>query len=139
MFLPAFNLSNDGSFDGFSALLMGWAGLFMLDSNKGTEIGFLGWYANLFFFPAWLGLLLSIKFRVVAFVGLAFTLVGTALALCSVMVKSILINEAGDTANVTSMGAGFYIWITSFAVCLLGYFATIIWSFAKPKMVAANQ
>ena len=109
----------------------------MLDSNKDAEIGFLGWYANLFFFPIWLGLALSIRFRAAAFIGFALTLIGIGLAACSVFVKTLLTNEAGGTASVTSMGAGFYIWLVSFAVCLLGYVVVIIWSFLKPKNAVA--
>ena len=139
LFFSAFNLFDNGSVDGFTALLMGWTGLFMLDNNKGYEIGFLGWYANLFFLPIWLGLALSVKFRVMAFIGFALTLVGMGVAVCSVQVKNVLINEGGGTAEVMSMGLGFYIWLISFAVCLLGYFAVTVWSFLKPKMILMNQ
>ena len=136
LFFPVFNLSNSDSIDGFTALLMGWAGFLLLGNNIGAEIGFLGWYANLFFFPIWLGLAFSIKFRVAAFIGFVITLIGIGLAACSVLVKTLLINEAGGTADVTSMGAGFYIWLVSFTICVLGYLAAMIWSFIKPKNMA---
>lgn len=137
LFFTAYNLSNNDSFNGFTALLMGWAGFLMLGNNIGSEIGFLGWYANLLFFPIWLGLALSIRFRMAAFIGFVLTLIGIGLAACSVLVKTLVTNEAGGTTSVTSMGAGFYIWLVSFAVCLIGYIAVIIWSFLKPKNVVA--
>lgn len=134
LFFPAFNLSNGSDeFNGISVLLMGWMGFMTTGNNPDAWIGFLGWYANCFVFPAWLGLGLSLKFRAAAFVGLILTLIGIGLAACSTFVEYVPVNEAGSTADVTSMGAGFYVWVVSFAVCALGYFAVIIWSFVKPK------
>ena len=112
-------------------LSIGWMGLLAFGDERYGGIGLFAWYANLFLVPAWLGLGLS-KFRFGAIGGLALTIVGLGLASISLLIKRLLLDEGGNTAAVASMGLGFYLWLSSFVICVIGYLAII----AKAKFIS---
>ena len=124
LFFPAFNLSNGDSFGGLQTLLIGWMGLFAVGDEDYGGIGLFAWYANLFLFPIWLGLVFS-KLRFATIGGLVLTIFGLGLASISIFVKTLLLDEGGSTAAVTSMGFGFYLWLSSFVICAIGYLAVL--------------
>jgi hypothetical protein len=121
LFYPAFNLSDGSSYGGMSTLLLGWMGVLALGGTEGLgKVGLLAWYANLFLVPVWLGLALR-RFRFAPIGGLILSILSTGLASSAIFVKRILVDEAGNSAAVTAMGPAFYVWLSSFVVCLAGY------------------
>ena len=120
LLLPAFYTRDEG-IPGWFALLLGWLDLLAIDQ---VGFGVLSWFANLFLPVAWLGLALG-KFRRVRIGGLILVIVGLGFALCSLFLKQILISTGGDPTPIISMGIGFYVWLASFVVCIVGYIFTI--------------
>ena len=117
LLLPAFNLSNGDTFPALTAFLFGWSGA-------------LGWYANVFLPVAWLGLATS-NFRPSLYMSLVSTILGIGLALCSMLLKTILLDEGGAIGHITSMGSGFYVWLGSFVVCLVADLALVGYDFLR--------
>lgn len=120
LFLPVFHTADGGIFDGFSVMIIGWMAITF--ANLG--VGSIGWYANPLLLIVWAGLALS-KFRVAGFVAL---IVSIGIALCSLLLahKTVEVNEGGGTSEIVSIGIGFYVWLSSFVICIFGYMATII-------------
>lgn len=119
LFLPVFFTADGGQFDGFGVLLIGWMAILYLSNGLGA----IGWYANPLLVIAWLCLVIA-KFRKG---GLVVLIVSIGIALCSVLMvhKKVLVNEGGGTSEIVSTGIGFYIWLASFLICIIGYIATI--------------
>jgi hypothetical protein len=138
LFYPAFNLSDGSSYGGLVTLLIGWMGLLGVGDEKYGGIGLLAWYANLCLVPVWLGLVLP-KFRFATIGGLTLVIIGLGLASSALLMKSMLIDEGGHTAEITSMGLGFYLWLSSFVICVVGYLAVITWGVFNPKKAMTNQ
>jgi len=130
LLLPAF-YTPDESIPGWFALLMGWLDLLAIDQ---VGWGIISWFASFFLPVAWLGLILT-KFRPMRIVSLMSASAGLALALCALVMKQILISEGGNTTRILSMGAGFYLWLASFAVCIIGATVSIVQEANAPKVV----
>jgi hypothetical protein len=120
--LPALNFADGNRIDGFTALVLGWLAILSI-STMGP--GVIGWYANLFLVHALVGLARA-KARRFAISSLVAASTGAVIALSSVLLKRVMVNEGGTLADVTSMGIGFYVWLGSFAVCIAADVAIIV-------------
>ena len=91
---------------------------------------YLPWYANPFIFlsahflqanrPRW---------------AVAFSAIATALAMSTLQIKEILINEGGATGPVTGYGIGFYLWIG----CCVTLLATSLFCLPAGSLRFQNQ
>jgi len=114
--MPAFRFSPDEPWIKFSGgndlwsgllvLILGWIGIFQ---------GVVAWFAN----PAWLVaviLLFGSKFKASA----VWAVATICLALTSFFLNAIAANEGGGEIHIQTMGCGFYVWLLSFLVLLIG-------------------
>ena len=109
-FLPCFSV-RDSSFDymGYTALFFGWAGVFI---NSELTVYYISWYANILFLIS-----LFIKRKCIGIILLTGSLIlGCLFHGC----PYIVINEAGKHSDIVSLQIGYYIWILSFFILLIG-------------------
>jgi len=104
----------------------GWV-LFVL-GPLGVTSNVFAWYANLFL-PAALVLLILRKYGWAFGAGLPCL----ALALSSLGMREMILDEAGHMARVTSHGTGFYCWL---AACALPSVAALVLLILTPKTEA---
>lgn len=130
--LPVYQFANADSFSGMMVLFLGWMGPFTSDAGNT-----IGWYANVFLFFAWVAMLLG-KFRPMAMAAVIALIIGSGIALTSLSVSSLPINEAGGVAKVT-IGLGLYAWLASFAIAFLGSLVTLAFSLFARKSEAKNE
>jgi hypothetical protein len=105
LFSPIFVGSD---YNGLSGLMLGWMGLLQFDPYQG-----LPWIANIFYF---FNLFVpNVRNRNKILISLATI----SLGLFTIGITEILIDEGGQKASVT-VGVGFYLWIMSFMVLLVG-------------------
>jgi hypothetical protein len=123
LFFPVYRLSDGGSYGGFMVLALGWMAPF-------TDNGPAGWYANPFLWLAWLGLALS-RWRAMAVIAAVAAAIALAIALTSSHATTLLINEAGATADVIGRGPGLYLWVASIGAAFAGAIATTAVAFGK--------
>ena len=114
--MPAFRFSPDEPWVKFSGgndlwsglvvLMLGWVGIFQ---------GVLAWFAN----PAWLvAVILLFRSRFKACAAWAFAAI--CLALTSYFLNAIAADEGGGEIHIQTMGSGFYVWLLSLLVLLIG-------------------
>ncbi len=115
--LPAFYVERGGYWYGIFCLLFGWLGLGeCIESLFSKSIYTLSWLANPVILVAWI-LLIVKQFKY------SFACSSLAFLLCLVFLvgdKTIVANEAGGTEAITDCGTGYYLWMSSFVVMLLG-------------------
>jgi hypothetical protein len=108
---------------GFVLLLIGWSGVFA---------GQFAWFANLFLFLAWIFILcrLWLTAAVIALLGILIALDTRAL-----LGQILDADEGGvNKMHVESIGIGFYIWLGSMIITLLGCVLLRILG-SKPRQV----
>lgn len=88
-------------------LLIGWLGVFD---------GILAWLAN----PALLAAWIFLNFRSSRRLGAAIGAAAIAFALSFLLYTEILTNEAGGTSKITGYGAGYWLWVASGGVAMIG-------------------
>lgn len=88
-------------------LLFGWMGLFA---------GMVAWLANPVLFFAWI----CMAVRPLRWGALAAALLALLLALTFLLHTSIITDEGGGRANITGYGLGYWFWLASMIVALLG-------------------
>lgn len=124
--LPVYKFANGEYYSGLMVLLFGWMGPFGVVAGNT-----IGWYANLFLFFAWIALALA-KFRPMPFFAVIALSIGIVIALTSLGVSRLATNEAGTMDEVT-IGLGFYMWLASFGVALLGSLVKIVLPLLAPE------
>jgi hypothetical protein len=90
------------------------------------------WLANPILFGAWAALVLAAKIRSAALslaaMALALSLLAFAIAISFFFQREIMTNEAGILFPITGYRIGYWIWLSSIAVCCFGCMATIEFS-----------
>jgi len=98
--LPVFQVGGGRVIMGYEVALFGGFGIFS---------GVMGWFANPFF---WLGVLFlacgSIR------TGSSLAVVGLLLALTTLLLKNLVVDESGSWRPITGHGPGFYVWLASY-------------------------
>jgi ABC-type Na+ efflux pump permease subunit len=107
LFVPVFDGGAPGLI-GISAIFTGWIGIFGMSLLFGIP-----WFANVLFVAA---LMFRNKFLTVR---IFLSFLSVSFALVTLGITEIPIDEGGATANV-SVGVGFFIWLSSFIVLLIG-------------------
>lgn len=97
----------DGASPSILLLLIGWMGL---ADHK------IAWYANPALFAGW---------RTTQRLGtrptsLFYPLLALSLSLTFLMHNEIMVNEAGGTASIVGYGAGYWLWVSSSGLLVLG-------------------
>jgi len=94
---------------GYTALFLGWAGVFI---SSELTVYYISWYANILFLMS-----LFIKRKRIGIILLIGSLIlGCLFHGC----PYIVINEAGEHSDIVSLQIGYYIWILSFFILLIG-------------------
>jgi len=94
---------------GYTALFLGWAGVFI---NSELTVYYISWYANILFLIS-----LFTKRKCIGIILLTGSLIlGCLFHGC----PYIVINEAGKHSDIVSLQIGYYIWILSFFILLIG-------------------
>ncbi|WP_296406084.1 hypothetical protein [Psychrobacter sp.] len=101
--------ANDGCTKSYVSLVFGIFGIFI----GGNET--LTWYANPLLFLAWLFLLIR-KPKL----SLILSIVSTLVALSFLTFDEIVINEAGHQAPITKYALGYWLWIGSHTIMVIG-------------------
>jgi len=85
------------------------------------------WLANPVLFGAWITLALGAKLRSVALglAALALSLAAFVLAISFLFRREIVMDASGTLHLITGYGVGYWIWLSSIAVCCFGCMATI--------------
>lgn len=121
LFFPAFKLSDGDSFSGLALLMIGWYGSFItivaLFVGEFGEIfsGYTGWLANPLLFICYTFLLSRGHKQ-----ALLFGALSVIMALSSFLLEVVPVNESSGTATIVGYQLGFYFWLISCVVALLG-------------------
>lgn len=106
LFLPGLLFAYHEPTLGYALLLEGWLGVSMLE---------FGWFANLAFFSAVRAYNTNITRCKWA------AIIAILIGLTSYHAKEVIFTFASNT-TITSLGAGFYVWMLSFLILLSGCF-----------------
>jgi hypothetical protein len=112
LFQPGLKAPGTGTFQysGMYCLLAGWIGAF------GRPLWVLPWSANVLF---WISVPSGIFRRPAGRHALMLSVIAIPLALVTLAIRSIEMNEGGDKTAVAP-GAGFYLWLTSLVMLAAG-------------------
>jgi hypothetical protein len=114
----AFCLQTAGRLDcrhfGWAVLLLGWLELVAI-SDVGPFVA-LPWFANPCLLLAWM--LTLARLRRAA--GLAFAGIGCLLGASFLLGTSLQISEGGGPSTIVSRGAGYWLWLASLCLAVLG-------------------
>jgi hypothetical protein len=89
------------------------------------------WLANPILFWAWAALAVGEKISSLA--ALALSLVALVIAISFLFQREIMTNEAGILLPITGYRIGYWIWLSSIAVCGFGSMAAIEFSLGYTK------
>jgi signal transduction histidine kinase len=106
------------TWNGWEILLFGWMGIFS---------GSIAWFGNLFLLAAWLGLAFGKK-RSSEITSLVMSLLAVALALSTLQLKELIIDEGGGRTPIVGHGWGYYLWLASIVLTMLGSLVVVILS-----------
>jgi hypothetical protein len=125
LFLPCIYLQDDPvPFIGLALFL--WGPLGLLD-------GVVAWYANVFL-PLSAVLLWTRRYRLAALCGIP----ALALALSTLGMHRILVNERPDYETITGYGVGFYLWLASIAIVPASALVLAVLTGKRPKVVMTS-
>jgi hypothetical protein len=113
---------------GWGVLLFGPLGLLVSVTNW-------TWLANPFLFGAWLGLAIGGKLPSVTsgVAALALSLTALVIAVSFLFQRQIMTNEGGILFPITGYRIGYWIWLSSIAVCCFGCMATLEFSVGQKR------
>ncbi|MBK6640332.1 MAG: hypothetical protein IPG39_03425 [Bacteroidetes bacterium] len=109
--------------DSIMVFLLGWAAIFSTGAG-------LCWFANPLLLMSWIFLKKNLKLAM--FLSVASFL----LALFFLVFDSIIDNENGGSHQIVSYKAGYWLWVASHAVMLIGTFVLMYRSNVRNKTVA---
>lgn len=125
-YFPAFIVGDETQqkpYEGWFSLILGWLGILLhADMGWSTRLFHVAWFANISYLTSII-LLLALKNlknkEYLFYYSISTTLL---LGLLPLLVENpeILINEAGWTRPIEHMSIGYYLWIGSFMVLLIG-------------------
>jgi hypothetical protein len=98
-------------------LLLGWLGVFD---------GIVAWFASPFLVFSWM----FIWFRSLRFVSLGCILLAICLSLSFLLQPDVLKDEGGNRIDITGYGLGYWLWVASISVVVLGNLI-LIWIGSK--------
>ena len=130
---PPFHYSDmaiDDFFGGLFCVLFGWAGI--LFHQGFLKIYFLAWYSNITYIFA-IRYLIKSKYKRFCICSL-FTL---GLSFLFAFCPEVIIDEAGHKQKIT-MAAGYYLWVASFFILLIGGIY-ILFEKSKKKELSPNH
>ena len=121
LFTTSFNLGNGSSYIGLMVLLLGWMGL-------GGEDGlvYISWCANPNLIISWILMLVVISVKkdkvLVSYFSLFFSLLSLVLSFSFLFQNpvEVYINEAGHKSEITELAVGYYFWLISILVMVVG-------------------
>jgi hypothetical protein len=114
LFFTAYRAGNDSA-KGISLFLCGSVGVFA---------GMFAWLANPAMIASWF--MIRSRYAEVRVVSVFLSIAALALALSFLRQKQIMQNEAGDDATITARGAGYWLWVSSTAMAMMGCFARML-------------
>lgn len=106
LFFNAFS-STSGTTDSFTALLMGWILSFQSTAN-------LAWFANLVLVCSWVMIVINNKIAVIV------ASLGLIIGLLPALSRNMAVDESGTLRGIISLDVGYWLWITSMVVILVG-------------------
>jgi hypothetical protein len=123
LMFPAFYTGSDSPQFSLDLFLFGWLGPFS---------GHFAWYANPFYFLA----LKSIKSDE-SFISAIWVFIAICIGLLFLAARTICLNEGGISQEITGLGVGYFLWITSFI--MLGITRIVYETEATVKQTAISS
>jgi hypothetical protein len=82
------------------------------------------WLANPVLFSAWFGLAVADRISDARFLAFGAGLAALVVAASFLLQREVMMNEAGILNPIRAYGAGYWVWLSSMAVCCVGGLAT---------------
>ncbi|MEY9187926.1 hypothetical protein ABH991_001354 [Bradyrhizobium ottawaense] len=78
------------------------------------------WLANPVLFSAWFGLAVADRISDARFLAFGAGLAALVIAASFLLQREVMMNEAGNLNPIRAYGAGYWVWLSSMAVCCVG-------------------